>query len=130
MQIDDSQKVTERFFEALYAMKEQKIIGGKTQFARRYGINTRNFWLLEQNKSRDIFKVAWLTYLVNDYGISAKWLLTGKGNMFKKKLRKKIKKAAGKNKKDEHKADISVPSGQGKGQTGRETPDAHQVEQQ
>jgi hypothetical protein len=87
MQTEESQKVVERFFEALYAMKQQKIIKGKIVFVRRYGINNRNFWLLEQDKSRDIFQIAWLTNLVNDYGVSAEWLLTGKGKMFNKKTK-------------------------------------------
>jgi hypothetical protein len=83
MQIEESQKVVERFFEALVALKKMKILTGKTAFAGKYEINRRNFWLLEQNKSRDIFQTAWLTYLVKDYGVSAEWLLTGEGAMFK-----------------------------------------------
>jgi len=29
--------------------------------------------------------MAWLAYLINDYGISSQWLMTGKGEMFAKK---------------------------------------------
>ncbi len=36
---------------------------------------------LEKDPSRDIFQAAWLTYLVNDYGVSATWLLTGRGDI-------------------------------------------------
>ncbi|MDR3245004.1 MAG: hypothetical protein LBT50_01065 [Prevotellaceae bacterium] len=82
MQNEESQKIVARFFEAIYALKETKIIHGKMNFTERYGINNRNFWLLEQDKSRDIFQVSWLSYLVNDYGISPEWLITGKGEMF------------------------------------------------
>jgi hypothetical protein len=85
MQIEENTKVVERFFEALHTLKEEKIIKSKLAFTSRYAINRRNLWLLEQDKSRGIFQIAWLTYMVNDYGISAEWLLTGKGEMFNEK---------------------------------------------
>ncbi|MCL1937219.1 MAG: hypothetical protein FWF52_02350 [Candidatus Azobacteroides sp.] len=84
MQNEEGQKVVERFFEAIFDLKRRKIIRGKQTFTRRYGINNRNFWLLEQDKSRDILQVAWLSHLVEDFDISAEWLLTGKGKMYTK----------------------------------------------
>jgi len=84
MQSEDSQKVVKRFFEAIYALKERKVIRGKQTFTRKYNINNRNFWLLEQDMSRDIIQMAWLSYLIIDYGVSSEWLLTGRGNMFVK----------------------------------------------
>jgi hypothetical protein len=83
MHTEESKKIVERFFEVLYTLKDEKVISGKITFIRRYGLNERNFWLLEQDKSRNIFQVSWLSYLVNDYGVSAEWLLTGNGEMFK-----------------------------------------------
>jgi hypothetical protein len=88
VQTEESQKIIKRFFEALYALKKQKIIHGKSAFIKRYGINSRNLWQLEQDISRDIFQVAWLANMVNDYGISAEWLLTGEGKMFNKTRQK------------------------------------------
>jgi hypothetical protein len=85
MQNEASKKTVERFFEAIYDLKEKKVIRGKQTFTRKYNINNRNFWLLEQDKSRDILQLAWLSCLVTDYGISAEWLLTGKGKMYAKK---------------------------------------------
>lgn len=81
MQTEDSQKVIRRFFEALDYLKEQKIIRGRQTFTREYGINRRNLYTLEKDLTRDIFQVAWLSYLIKDYGVSATWLLTGRGDI-------------------------------------------------
>ena len=82
MQTTESQAVIRRFFEALYALKDRKEIRGKQTFTNQYGINRWNLNSLEKDMSRDIFQVAWLTYLVRDYGVSSQWLLTGRGEMF------------------------------------------------
>ena len=91
MQTGDSQKVINRFFEALRFLKEEKIIRGKQTFTRAHEINRWNMNTLEKDTSRDIFQAAWLTYLVNDYGASATWLLTGRGDIL---LYKKDKSGA------------------------------------
>ena len=82
MQNDKSVKIVERFFEALQELKQRKSIRGKATFAKKYGINRRNLYQLDQDKSRDILQLIWLSYLVTDYGVSADWLLTGEGGMF------------------------------------------------
>lgn len=82
MQTTESQAVIRRFFEALYALKARREIRGKQTFTKRYDINRWNLNSLEKDLSRNIFQVAWLTYLVRDYGVSAQWLLTGMGDMF------------------------------------------------
>jgi hypothetical protein len=84
MQNESSQKVVERFFEALFDLRAKKVIRGKQTFTRRYGINNRNFWLLEQDKSRDILQLAWISYLIQDFDVSAEWIMTGRGEMYTK----------------------------------------------
>lgn len=81
MQTNDSQKVINRFFKAIYYLKNQRIIRGKNTFTENFGINRWNMNSLEKDMSRDIFQVAWLTYIVTEYNVSAEWLLTGKGSI-------------------------------------------------
>lgn len=90
MQTTESQAVIRRFFEAIYALKDRKEIRGKQTFTNRYDINRWNLNSLEKDMSRDIFQVAWLTYLVRDYGVSAQWLLTGRGDMFSAQKRQAL----------------------------------------
>jgi len=85
MQTTDSQKVIARFFEALYRLKADHIIRGKQTFTARFDINRWNLNTLEKDMSRDIFQAAWLSYLVTEYGVSAQWLLTGRGEFYTKK---------------------------------------------
>lgn len=88
MQTEDSQKVIRRFFDALAQLKSDKKIGGPTPFAEKYNINRRNLYKLEKNNEKDIFEVAWLSYLVRDYNVSAVWLLTGEGSFYAETLQK------------------------------------------
>lgn len=81
MQTLDSQKIIARFFQALYFLKAQHRIRGKQTFTRKFGINRWNMNTLEKDLARDIFQPAWLTYLVEEYNISADWLLTGRGDI-------------------------------------------------
>ena len=78
------QTVTDRFFEAfdaLLAMGETKI----QTFCREGGIDKRNFYKKRDNTdSRREIPTAWLTFIVEHYGVSPRWLLTGRGQMFTK----------------------------------------------
>lgn len=81
MQTEDSQKIIRRFFQALQYLKDQKVIRGKQTFTRQFNINRWNMNTVEKEPSRDMFQTAWLTYLVTEYGVSADWLLTGRGSI-------------------------------------------------
>lgn len=85
MQTVESQAIVKRFFEALYRLKADRKIRGKQTFTRAYGINRWNLNTLEKEPERDMFQVAWLTYLVRDFGVSPTWLLTGAGDFYLKK---------------------------------------------
>ena len=80
MQTPTSQIIVRRFFEAIRELKSRKAIRGIQTFTTRYGINKRNFYTCMSEPERDIFQVAWLGYLVTDYNVSPRWLLTGEGD--------------------------------------------------
>lgn len=82
MQTAESQVIVTRFFEALQTLKDDKVIRGKQTFTNRYGINRWNFNTCEKQPERDIFQVAWLAHLVNDYKVSADWLISGNGSFY------------------------------------------------
>lgn len=82
MQNQNDQKVVERFFEVIYDLKARRVIRGKLTFTRAYGIDRWNFNKLEADKSRDLLKLSWLSHLINDFGVSSEWLLTGRGDMY------------------------------------------------
>lgn len=82
MQSEDSQRIVKRFFQALHLVIEARVIRGKQTFTRKHGINRWNMNTVEKNPSSDMFQMAWLAYLVEDFNFSAHWLLTGQGNMF------------------------------------------------
>lgn len=82
MQSEQSRVIVRRFFEALQILKANKVIRGKQTFTNRYNINRWNLNTLEKEPERDIFQLAWLEYLVNDYKVSPMWLITGNGSFF------------------------------------------------
>lgn len=78
---EEHDNIVSRFFEALAWLKASRQIRGVKTFADRYGIDRRSLRRVQLEPQRCQLKVAWLTYLVTDYGINAQWLLTGEGQM-------------------------------------------------
>ena len=74
--------ITNRFFEALDILKARRVIHGYQDFIERYGLNQPNFSVLNKNREIRGVKTVYLAYLVEDYGVSAEWLLLGRGEMF------------------------------------------------
>lgn len=77
-------EITKRFFEAIDFLKDTKEIRGLQTFTRRYDINKWNMLTLKKDPMNRILKPEYLSYLVRDYGISADWLLTGRGKICEK----------------------------------------------
>lgn len=74
-------KVIERFYQALdMAVSSKKIRGIKT-FTDIHGIDRRALYKVRKNPASDAFQMSWLSYIISDFKISAKWLMSGEGGM-------------------------------------------------
>jgi hypothetical protein len=73
----------ERFYSALDAIIAMQRIKGVATYCRLYDIDRRNFIAQRKDLNRGWFQLSWLQPMVKEYGISAEWLLTGHGRMFK-----------------------------------------------
>lgn len=70
--------ITDRWFQAL----DDLVTTGRTsrsKVCRELGVDRRNFHQQAADHSRRILRVEWLSYLVLEHGVSADWLLTGRG---------------------------------------------------
>lgn len=74
--------ITKRFFLAIDTLQVMRKIRGLKTFTDKYGINYWNMSTLRKEPERRFLKPEWLSHLVHDYGVNAKWLLLGVGNMF------------------------------------------------
>lgn len=79
-----SKQIMERFYSALDAIIDSKKIRGVNTYCRLYEIDRRNFIAQRKDLDRGWFQVSWLQPMVREYGVSARWLLTGFGRMFDK----------------------------------------------
>lgn len=82
MQDGRSREITARFFAALDELKGRGRIHSLHDFTRRYGVDYSNFAKLKADHGRNIMQAGWLSVLVLDFGVSADWLLTGRGGVF------------------------------------------------
>lgn len=81
----ESEAINKRFFLAIDELVKRRQMRGKNTFVTRYKLNKGNFYQLRTNPDRS-FELAYLTWLVKDYGVSSQWLLTGEGEMFSKRF--------------------------------------------
>ena len=79
----ESIKIIDRFFEAFDALKEMGRIKNNERFVKMYDIPKSTFYDSRRMRESNKFQISWLAILVNDFGVSSEWLMTGKGNMFR-----------------------------------------------
>ena len=75
--------IKERFYTAIRRLMELGTLRGRQTYCRLYGIDKRNFYAQEQDTQLLRLQLYWLVPLVEVYNVSAEWLLTGQGAMFK-----------------------------------------------
>ena len=79
---DRALDISDRFFEALDVLKDQRRIKGLQTFTKEFGLNYGNMNTLKHNRDKRTFRVEYLAYLAEKYGVSCEWLLLGTGPMF------------------------------------------------
>lgn len=85
MNTPETKQVIMRFYTALDTLKAMGKIRGINTYCTAYNIDRRNLYAQRKDLERSWFQVSWLYPMVKDFGVSARWLLTGYGNMFNEK---------------------------------------------
>lgn len=80
---EETKQIMIRFYSALDALIAKKGIRGINTYCRLYNIDRRNLLAQKKDLNRAIIQISWLQGAVKDFGVSADWLLTGRGDMFK-----------------------------------------------
>lgn len=78
--MSEVEKITERYVAVYYKLYGLRRVKSKADFCRSVGVFYTNFWSIEQGK-RSV-TLDQVVRLVGHYGVSADWILLGKGCMF------------------------------------------------
>ena len=74
-----------RFFEAVEILILHKKIRGVQTYCTLANVNRRHYYGQKKEIHRGWFQISWALPLIKEFGVSANWLLTGRGNMFTEK---------------------------------------------
>lgn len=80
---DDTLAIMERFFAAFEQCLKTGRLKNISRFCADYHIDKRHFYVQRKDIGRGYFEVGWLVPLIRDCGVSADWLLSGEGTMFR-----------------------------------------------
>ncbi len=79
---ETGQHITSRFFEVADALVSQGRLRGVQTLAKEIGILGSTLRKLRKQPEVYTLKPEFMPYLITEYGVSAEWLLTGRGEMF------------------------------------------------
>ncbi|MBQ7750322.1 MAG: hypothetical protein IJR77_03755 [Bacteroidales bacterium] len=74
-------EITGRFFEAMDYLVAARIVRGYKTVTDLWGIDRRNLAKLKAEPQHRTLKPEYIYYLERDYGISSRWVVTGRGRM-------------------------------------------------
>ncbi len=83
METNHSVHISKRFFKALAEIIAKKELRGIQTFTNLYGIDKRNLYKVKKDPEHFNLNYSWIYYLISDFNVSAEWLITGSGKMFK-----------------------------------------------
>lgn len=75
-------EITQRFFMAIDKLKEDGKIRGMQTFTRKHDINRWNLVSVKNNPHNTMLKCEYIAMLCEDFNVSAKWILLGKGDFY------------------------------------------------
>lgn len=78
----DTLDVMERFYVALEACKQCKVIKSVAEYCEVNNIETAALYRQRKHREKGLFEIGWAVPLIRTCGVSARWLLTGVGTMF------------------------------------------------
>ena len=79
---DATLSIMSRFYLAVDKCKEEGLMRSVAAYCSMAEIDKGHFYNQKKYPTKGYFEVGWMTPLVNDLGVSANWLLTGRGTMF------------------------------------------------
>ena len=71
-----------RFYEVFDDLLLSKKIKSINSFCDQYQIDKRNLYAQREDLNRGYFEVFWISVLIQNYKVSAKYLLFGKGKSY------------------------------------------------
>lgn len=83
----DGVEITNRFFHAIDLLISNGTIRGLKTITSKYNINRWNLLHVREHPDNAVLKPELISILVRDYGISADWILIGRGEIFSPKNR-------------------------------------------
>lgn len=78
----DTLDVMERFYVALEACKDSKVINSVAEYCETNKIESAALYRQRKHREKGLFEIGWAVPLIRSCGVSARWLLTGVGSMF------------------------------------------------
>lgn len=78
----EGQKITKRFFDAVEVLIAHKAIRGQKTLSTEMGVENSSMYKIKNHPETYALKPEYIRHISLKYGVSADWVITGKGKMF------------------------------------------------